>query len=415
MTPPPTTATSACGSCGRSPGIERTATAAAVDCSPCWRRRLDRAGTLRRRCRSERRARAVGRAPVPDLRRHARRAPAGVRARAARCAAASTSSSCAARTLATRSSSPRPTVARECVRGRRRAVHPQRPARPRRRGRRRRRARRPGRHAGRRGARDRRPRRARRPVHARPEQVDARPRSPTTSASARSTRRRPSPAAPPSALELVSYAARNATVPCFAIGGIDEATIDAVDGRGRQRAPRRAGDRRGRRPRGGRAAPARTRSTRARRACARAAQASEERNARASAPTLRPLAPGERPTPLVVAVVDRGPARHRQPRARRRPATAARRGAGDAARLLRADVRRGLGHVDQRYSAVLLFQILLAILVVFVFLFLLRASSVGDVRAELRRDRPARAGCSGSSCASWRGSRCRSIAPPDRR
>ena len=57
----------------------------------------------------------------------------------------------------------------------------------------------------------------------------------TTSASAPSTRRRPSPAVRPWELELVRYAASNAAVPFFAIGGISPANVNDVAAAGAER------------------------------------------------------------------------------------------------------------------------------------------------------------------------------------
>ncbi|MCW2995584.1 MAG: hypothetical protein JWQ18_3079, partial [Conexibacter sp.] len=106
-------------------------------------------------------------------------------------------------------------------------------------------------------------------------------------------------------------------------------------------------------------------------------KSSEERAVEIRA-TLEPLAPGERPLPLLVAT-----------------ATAVllglvnlvlaatgHSGKGGAGTLLvycALMFAAAWGMWTKRYLAVLLFQILLAILVVFFFLFLLRASSAGDV------------------------------------
>ena len=83
-------------------------------------------------------------------------------------------------------------------------------------------------------------------------------RSSTTSASARSTRRPPSPAARPSALELVRYAAAHAPVPFFAIGGLDAGNLAEALDAGASARVRAARDRRRRGPRarGARAARA---------------------------------------------------------------------------------------------------------------------------------------------------------------
>jgi thiamine-phosphate pyrophosphorylase len=179
--------------------------------------------------------------------------------------------------------------------------------------------------------------------------------------------------------ELVTYAARNAKVPWFAIGGVDETTINAVMAAGANRAaivraiaeaedPEAVTRRLARALDVGPPTPPGVRRKR---------KSSEERNVEIRA-ALDPIAPGERPTPLVVAV-----------------ATAillgivnlvlaatGHSGRGGAGTLLVYCVlmfAAAWGMWTKRYLAVLLFQILLAILVVFFFLFLLRASSVGDV------------------------------------
>jgi thiamine-phosphate pyrophosphorylase len=180
------------------------------------------------------------------------------------------------------------------------------------------------------------------------------------------------PGRPAVGLELVTYAARNAKVPWFAIGGVDPTTIDAVMAAGANRAvvvrapdPERVaralagaldeGPPNVRRPR----------------------KSSEERAAETRA-TLKPIAPGDRPVPLLVSVaaalllgvVNLG------------LAVTGHSGRGGAGTLLvycALMFAAAWGMWTKRYVAVLLFQILLAILVVFFFLFLLRASSLGDV------------------------------------
>jgi thiamine-phosphate pyrophosphorylase len=187
-------------------------------------------------------------------------------------------------------------------------------------------------------------------------------------------------------LELVTYAARHATVPWFAIGGVDEDNIEAVMTAGANRAAvvraiAASPDPEGAARRLGAAldtGPANARRPR---------KSSEER-AREIQATLAPLAPEERPRPLVVAV-----------------ATAValgivnlvlavsghsgRGGAGTLIAYCALMFAAAWGMWTKRYVAVLLFQILLAILVVFFFLFLLRASSLGDVALSLAVIAPA--------------------------
>ena len=216
MTPPPTTATSACGSwvLTRHRAYRAATRRGTTDGRSGHKSSLDAAlahfaadvppGAPARA--------AVGRAPVPDLRRHARRAPAGVRARAR--AARRRRRLPAALQGRDRRGDPRRGGRRaRVVRGRGRAVHPQRPARP----------------GGRRRAptastsarttcRSPRPARSPAPTRSSASPPTAPSRStrgagaPTTSASARSTRRRPSPAAPPSAPS--SSPTRRATPRC---------------------------------------------------------------------------------------------------------------------------------------------------------------------------------------------------------
>ncbi|MES1192872.1 MAG: thiamine phosphate synthase [Solirubrobacterales bacterium] len=184
------------------------------------------------------------------------------------------------------------------------------------------------------------------------------------------------PGRPAVGLELVTYAARNAKVPWFAIGGVDEATINTVMAAGANRAAivraiaeaedpeavtRRLANALDEGPPGVR----------------RKRKSSEERNVEIRA-TLDPIAPDERPTPLRVAVATaillgivnlvRAATGH-----------SGRGGAGTLLVYCALMFAAAWGMWTKRYIAVLLFQILLAILVVFFFLFLLRASSVGDV------------------------------------
>jgi thiamine-phosphate pyrophosphorylase len=184
------------------------------------------------------------------------------------------------------------------------------------------------------------------------------------------------PGRPAVGLELITYAARNARVPWFAIGGVDESTIVPVMAAGANRAAivraiaeaqdpeavtRRLAKALDEGPPGVR----------------RPRKSSEERNVEVRA-ALDPIAPGERPAPLRVAT-----------------ATAVllglvnlvlaatgHSGKGGAGTLLvycALMFAAAWGMWTKRYVAVLLFQVLLAILVIFFFLFLLRASSVGDV------------------------------------
>jgi thiamine-phosphate pyrophosphorylase len=180
--------------------------------------------------------------------------------------------------------------------------------------------------------------------------------------------------------DLVTYAARNAQLPWFAIGGVDADTVDAVMLAGANRvavvraiteAPdpesvtRRLAHALEIGPPGAR----------------RPRKSSEERTAEIQA-TLEPIPAGERPLPLVVAT-----------------ATALLLGAVNLVLALTGHSGNGgagtllvycalmfaaaYGMWTKKYVAVLLFQILLSILVVFFFLFLLRASSVGDVAISL--------------------------------
>ncbi|WCB91630.1 Thiamine-phosphate synthase [Baekduia alba] len=188
------------------------------------------------------------------------------------------------------------------------------------------------------------------------------------------------PGRPAVGTDLITYAARNAKVPWFAIGGVDEDTIDPVMAAGANRvAVVRA------------IAEAQDPEAVTRRLAhaleigppgvRRPRKSAEERTAEIQA-TLEPLAPGERPPALVVAVaaavalgiVNLG------------LAVTGHSGKGGAGTLIvycALMFAAAYGMWTKRYLAVLLFQILLAILVVFFFLFLLRASSVGDVALSL--------------------------------
>jgi thiamine-phosphate pyrophosphorylase len=184
------------------------------------------------------------------------------------------------------------------------------------------------------------------------------------------------PGRPAVGLELVTYAARKAAMPWFAIGGVDEDNINAVMTAGANRvavvrAIAESPDPEGVARRLAHALDEGPPNAR------RPRKSSEERTREIQA-TLAPLAPDERPTPLRVAV-------------------AAAVGLGIVNLVLAITGHSGKGGAGtlviycalmfaaawgmwtKRYVAVLLFQILLAILVVFFFLFLLRASDVGDV------------------------------------
>jgi thiamine-phosphate pyrophosphorylase len=188
------------------------------------------------------------------------------------------------------------------------------------------------------------------------------------------------PGRPAVGLELITYAARNATVPWFAIGGVDEATITTVMTAGANRAAvvraiaeaedpeavaRRLGTALDEGPDGVR----------------RPRKSSEERNVEIRS-GLAPLGPDERPWPLVVAtvvavllgVVNLVLA------ATGGGSTS---GAGTLVVYCALIFGAAWGMWTKRYMAVLLFQILLAILVIFFFLLLLRASSVTDVLLSL--------------------------------
>ncbi|HWI71824.1 MAG TPA: thiamine phosphate synthase, partial [Baekduia sp.] len=184
------------------------------------------------------------------------------------------------------------------------------------------------------------------------------------------------PGRPAVGTDLVTYAARNASVPWFAIGGVDETTINDVMAAGANRVAvvRAIAE----------AVDPEAVTRRMQHALEvgppgvkRARRSSAERTAEIQA-TLEPIAPGDRPAPLVVAVVAAillglvnlvlAATGH-----------SGRGGAGTLVVYCALMFAAAYGMWTKRYLAVLLFQILLAILVVFFFLFLLRASSVGDV------------------------------------
>jgi thiamine-phosphate pyrophosphorylase len=188
------------------------------------------------------------------------------------------------------------------------------------------------------------------------------------------------PGRPAVGADLVTYAARHAELPWFAIGGVDATTIDAVMAAGANRvAVVRA------------IAEAVDPEASARRldhalevgppGVRRARKSSAERTAEIQA-TLEPIGADERPTPLRVAVataVVLGVVNLVL-------AVTGHSGKGGAGTLIvycALMFAAAWGMWTKRYLAVLLFQILLAVLVVFFFLFLLRASSVGDVALSL--------------------------------
>jgi thiamine-phosphate pyrophosphorylase len=184
----------------------------------------------------------------------------------------------------------------------------------------------------------------------------------------------------PVGLDLVTYAARNATVPWFAIGGVDEANLDAVMTAGANRAAvvraiAESPDPEGVARRLGTALDAGPPNVR------RPRKSSAER-AREIQATLEPLAPGERPTPLLVAVVT-AVALGIVNLVLAATGHSGKGGAGTLIVYCALMFAAAWGMWAKRYVAVLLFQILLAILVVFFFLFLMRASSVGDVALSL--------------------------------
>lgn len=180
--------------------------------------------------------------------------------------------------------------------------------------------------------------------------------------------------------DLVTYAARHARIPWFAIGGVDEATIDDVMAAGANRvAVVRA------------IAEADDPEAVARRldhaleigppGVRRARKSSQERTAEIQA-TLDPIAADERPWPLLVAIA----AAVVLGLVNLVLAVTGHSGNGGAGTLIvycALMFAAAYGMWTKRYLAVLLFQILLAVLVVFFFLFLLRASSVGDVALSL--------------------------------
>jgi thiamine-phosphate pyrophosphorylase len=188
------------------------------------------------------------------------------------------------------------------------------------------------------------------------------------------------PGRPAVGLELITYAARHATVPWFAIGGVDESNLEAVMAAGANRAAvvraiAQAPDPEGVARRRGAALDAGPPNAR------RPRPTSEERT-RDIQSTLVPLAPGERPRPLVVAVVA-AVALGIVNLVLAATGHSGRGGAGTLIAYCALMFAAAWGMWTKRYVAVLLFQILLAVLVVFFFLFLLRASSVGDVALSL--------------------------------
>jgi thiamine-phosphate pyrophosphorylase len=189
------------------------------------------------------------------------------------------------------------------------------------------------------------------------------------------------PGRPAVGAELVTYAARHATtVPWFAIGGIDEDAIDAVMAAGANRVAvvrviAEAEDPEAVTRRLDHALEVGPPGVR------RPRKSSEERNAEIQS-TLEPIAPGDRPPALLVAIVTAvllgsvnlvlAATGH-----------SGRGGAGTLVVYCALMFAAAYGMWTKRYLAVLLFQILLAVLVVFFFLFLLRASDAGDVALSL--------------------------------
>jgi hypothetical protein len=110
-------------------------------------------------------------------------------------------------------------------------------------------------------------------------------------------------------------------------------------------------------------------------------KSSEERN-QAIRAGLLPIAPDERPTPLLVAVAV-ALALGLVNLVLAVTGHSGRGGAGTLIVYCALMLAAAWGMWTKRYIAVLLFQILLAILVVFFFLFLLRASSIRDVALSL--------------------------------
>jgi thiamine-phosphate pyrophosphorylase len=191
------------------------------------------------------------------------------------------------------------------------------------------------------------------------------------------------PGRPAVGLDLVAHAAATATVPFFAIGGIDQTTVEAAMTAGAQRVavvraiaeapdPEEAARRLARALDEGPTGPAGARPRR---------KSSDERNQEVRA-GLEPIAPGERPLPLVIAAA----AAILLGVVNLVLAAAGAHAAGGAGTLVvycALMFAAAWGMWTKRYMAVLLFQILLAILVIFFFLFLLRASSVTDVALSL--------------------------------
>ena len=98
------------------------------------------------------------------------------------------------------------------------------------------------------------------------------------------------PGRPAVGLELVRYAAANARVPFFAIGGLDAANVGEVIERGRRADRRAAGDRRGRRPAGRRARAARPARLRRSGAMSPAGRGRDEHGGSRDARAVRPAA-----------------------------------------------------------------------------------------------------------------------------
>jgi thiamine-phosphate pyrophosphorylase len=188
------------------------------------------------------------------------------------------------------------------------------------------------------------------------------------------------PGRPAVGADLVTYAARKATVPWFAIGGVDESTVDAVMAAGANRAAvvraiAEADDPEAVTRRLARALDEGPPGVR------RPRKSSEERTREIQA-TLEPLAPAERPTALVVAVVT-AVALGLVNLVLAVSGHSGKGGAGTLIVYCALMFAAAWGMWSKRYVAVLLFQILLAVLVVFFFLFLLRASSLRDVALSL--------------------------------
>jgi thiamine-phosphate pyrophosphorylase len=182
------------------------------------------------------------------------------------------------------------------------------------------------------------------------------------------------PGRPAVGTELVTYAARNATLPWFAIGGVDTDTIDPVMLAGANRvavvrAITEAPD------------PEAVTRTLAHAlevgppGARRPRKSSEERTAEIQA-TLEPIPEGVRPTPLIVGTLT-AIALGLVNLVLAITGHSGRGGAGTLLVYCALMFAAAYGMWNKRYLAVL------AVLVVFFFLFLLRASSVGDVALSL--------------------------------